>query len=91
MPSPSVSTPHSDLFARFVKLFDEDAAKRIPLAYYVDKPWKVIRNDSLDRFGTPLEKRFSRAEIQQMLVAAGMADIHFSEHEPYLARRRPEA
>ena len=79
------------LFARFVKLFDEDAAKRIPLAYYADKPWKVIRNDSLDRFGTPLEKRFSRAEIQQMLVAAGMAGIHFSEDEPYwhvVARKR---
>ena len=71
------------LLARFVRLFDEDAAKSIPLGYYVDKPWKVIRNDSLDRFGTPLEKRFSRAEIQQMLVAAGMADIHFSEREPY--------
>jgi SAM-dependent methyltransferase len=79
------------LLARFARLFSEAAAKRIPLSYYVDKPWKVIRNDSLDRFGTPLEKRFSRAEIREMLIGAGMADIQFSEQEPYwhVVARKP--
>ena len=34
--------------------------KKIPLSYYHNKSLTIIRNDSLDRFGTPLEKRFSK-------------------------------
>ena len=55
----------------------------MPLSYYVDKPWKVIRNDALDRFGTPLEQRFSRRQIEDMLIAAGLKDVRFSDHEPF--------
>lgn len=61
-----------------------------PLAYYRDKPFYVMRTDALDRFGTRLERRFTRMEIEQMLVAAGMDKIQFSERAPYwiaLARR----
>ena len=54
----------------------------IPLHYYMDKPWKVIRNDALDRLGTPIEHRFSRAEIEQMLREAGLARPRFGEHMP---------
>jgi len=57
--------------------------KKIPLSYYHDKGIQIIRNDSLDRFGTPLEQRFSRKEIEQMLKKAGLTDIVFSEGEPY--------
>lgn len=57
--------------------------KKMPLSYYSSKSFKVMRNDALDRFGTPLEKRFSRSEIQQMLVSLNMTDIIFSENEPY--------
>jgi hypothetical protein len=55
----------------------------VPLAYYVDKPWKIIRNDSLDRFGTPLERRFSREDIRGMLGRAGLTRIRFSDSQPY--------
>lgn len=58
-------------------------ASFIPLSWYADKSWKVIRNDSLDRFGTPLEKRFSRLEIEQMMKRCGLDEIIFSEKEPY--------
>lgn len=68
---------------RFVRLFSASTSKKVPLSYYADKPWKVIRNDSLDRFGTPLEKRYSKKEIEAMLKNAGMKNICFSEHEPY--------
>lgn len=57
--------------------------KKIPLAYYVDKSWNVIRNDALDRFGTPLEQRFSRMQIQEMMEKAGLRDVVFSENAPY--------
>ena len=58
-------------------------AQRVPLSYYADKPFKIIRNDALDRFGTPLEQRFSRAQIEEMMRDAGLGDIHFSENAPY--------
>jgi ubiquinone/menaquinone biosynthesis C-methylase UbiE len=58
-------------------------ATKIPLAWYADKSWKVIRNDSLDRFGTPLEKRFSKKEIEQMMFDCGLSNIKFSNIEPY--------
>jgi SAM-dependent methyltransferase len=57
--------------------------RNLPLAYYRDKSFYIMRNDSLDRFGTPLEQRFSRREIEQMLINAGLENVRFSEKEPY--------
>ncbi len=71
------------LLTKFVKLFGGTTWKKIPLSYYADQPWKVIRNDALDRFGTPLEKRFSKTEISTMLINSGLKNIRFSENEPY--------
>jgi len=58
--------------------------KKIPLSYYVDKSWRIIRNDSLDRFGTPLEQRFSKTQMEKMMTDSGLENIRFSENEPYL-------
>ena len=57
--------------------------KKLPLSYYVGKSSFVIRNDSLDRFGTPLEQRFSKIEIEQMMKACGLDEIQFSPNTPY--------
>jgi ubiquinone/menaquinone biosynthesis C-methylase UbiE len=54
-----------------------------PLAYYRDRSFYVMRTDALDRFGTRLEKRFTRGEIEAMLIAAKLERITFSEHAPY--------
>jgi SAM-dependent methyltransferase len=54
-----------------------------PLAYYRNRKYYVMRTDALDRFGTRLEKRFSRQEIKIMLKSAGFKDIHFSDTEPF--------
>ena len=56
---------------------------KLPLSYYVNKSWNVIRNDALDRFGTPLEKRFTKEEIKQMMHQAGLTDFVFSEKMPF--------
>lgn len=56
---------------------------RIPLQFYENQSWYVIRNDALDRFGTPLEQRFSRAQIADMMHQAGLTNIRFSEQAPY--------
>lgn len=73
------------LLAKIAKLIlpSSQLYKNIPLSYYEDKSLRIIRNDSLDRFGTPLEKRFSKMKIQNMLKNAGLNNIIFSESEPY--------
>ncbi|MGE0873764.1 MAG: class I SAM-dependent methyltransferase [Burkholderiales bacterium] len=55
----------------------------VPLSYYRDHSLYTMRTDSRDRFGTPLEKRFTRREVQRMMEDAGLVDIRFSEHPPY--------
>jgi SAM-dependent methyltransferase len=63
---------------RFVSL-----AKKLPLFFYVGKSFHVIRNDARDRFGTPLEQRFTKLEITEMMKASGLVDIVFSDNDPY--------
>ena len=38
-----------------------------------------MRTDSIDRFGTPLGRRFSRIEIENMLINVGLVNIRFSK------------
>lgn len=59
------------------------APVNFPLWYYRDKSFYVMRTDALDRFGTRLEKRFSKVQIQEMLEAAGFGEIRFSDTQPY--------
>jgi ubiquinone/menaquinone biosynthesis C-methylase UbiE len=54
-----------------------------PLSYYRSKTFYVMRTDALDRFGTRLEQRFSRAEIAAMMEAAGLTGIQFSPSTPH--------
>lgn len=54
-----------------------------PLSYYRNRDFYVMRNDALDRFGTALEKRFSRKEIQEMMWTAGLEEIRFGDKAPY--------
>ncbi len=54
------------------------AVDNFPLSQYRHNSFYVMRNDALDRFGTRLEKRFSKKEIQQMMERAGLTDITFS-------------
>jgi SAM-dependent methyltransferase len=55
----------------------------IPLSYYRNHSFYTMRTDSRDRFGTPLEQRFTRKAIAAMLDAAGLEDVRFSERAPY--------
>ncbi len=72
------------LLVRLLKLLGfNQLADKLPLSYYADKDFYMVRNDALDRFGTPLEHRFSKTEIQQMMENVGLSDIVFSEQMPY--------
>jgi ubiquinone/menaquinone biosynthesis C-methylase UbiE len=67
----------------FHKLGMEKMSIRLPLAAYRFQTWNIIRNDSLDRFGTPLEQRFSRKQLEEMMRHFGLTDIKFSEKIPF--------
>lgn len=55
----------------------------MPLAYYADRSLYTMRTDAYDRFGTRLEQRFTRVEIESMMRGAGLTDVTFSDGEPY--------
>jgi ubiquinone/menaquinone biosynthesis C-methylase UbiE len=54
-----------------------------PLAIYRRRSFYTMRTDALDRFGTSLEHRFTRNQIAQMMEAAGLERIEFSDGMPY--------
>ena len=79
--------------ARTAKLGDRLGMETdaFPLSAYKDSSFYTMRTDSLDRFGTRLEHRFSRAEIEKMMIEAGLEQVRFSESMPYwvaVGRRR---
>ncbi len=53
------------------------------LSSYRHNSFYTMRTDSRDRFGTPLEQRFTRSEILSMMRDAGLQDIQFSESVPF--------
>jgi SAM-dependent methyltransferase len=55
----------------------------IPLAYYRNHTFYTMRTDARDRFGTPLEQRFTRHQIKQMMESAGLRHIRFSDAAPF--------
>ena len=71
--------------ARFALLMEKIgiSVSNIPLSEYRAKSFYTMRTDALDRFGTRLEQRFTRVQIERMLEQAGLVDIIFSDIAPY--------
>ena len=85
----AVRSPLCDVFAaliywplaRTAKLLEAlgvDPAS-LPLSAYRNRSFYSMRTDTLDRFGTRIEKRFTREQIRRMMEAAGLQRIKFSE------------
>ncbi|WPD21313.1 MAG: class I SAM-dependent methyltransferase [Candidatus Electrothrix scaldis] len=55
----------------------------IPLSYYRHHSLYTMRTDARDRFGTPLEQRFTQQKISTMMQNAGLVDIQFSDNAPF--------
>ncbi len=55
----------------------------VPLSYYRNHSFYTMRTDSRDRFGTPLEKRFTKLQIEEMMKRSGLDKIHFSNNSPF--------
>jgi ubiquinone/menaquinone biosynthesis C-methylase UbiE len=71
--------------ARTAKILEKAGCNvgSFPLSAYRDKSMYTLRTDSRDRFGTRLEQRFTRAQIEQMMTAAGLSRISFRDGTPY--------
>jgi SAM-dependent methyltransferase len=54
-----------------------------PLSTYRNRSFYSMRTDALDRFGTRLEKRFTKLEIMKMLESAGLERVQFSTQAPF--------
>jgi SAM-dependent methyltransferase len=62
------------------KLLGQNALTRrllryIPLQTYVNYPFGVLVNDQFDRFSAPLERRFTKTEVEAMMRRAGLVDV----------------
>lgn len=67
--------------ARTAKILEKAGAnvKNFPLSQYRDHSYYTMQTDALDRFGTRLERRFTKDEIKTMMENCGLRDIKFSE------------
>lgn len=59
------------------------AVASIPLSYYRNHSFYTMRTDARDRFGTPLERRFTKRQIKEMMESAGLVNIRFSDTAPF--------
>lgn len=71
--------------ARFARLAEKvvGSVDALPLSWYRNLSFYAMRNDALDRFGTPLEQRFTKTQIHQMMEDAGLERVVFSPQQPY--------
>ena len=67
--------------ARLARVFEGRGVRvaNFPLAQYRNNSFYTMRTDALDRFGTRLERRFTKDEIRAMMEHAGLENIRFSE------------
>jgi ubiquinone/menaquinone biosynthesis C-methylase UbiE len=71
--------------AKTVEFFGmpEQLSERMPLGLYRNLSFYTMRTDALDRFGTRLERRFTKNEITTMMLDGGLVDIKFSDDAPF--------
>ena len=71
--------------AKIAKLAEKLGAdvENFPLTDFRNATFARMRSNSRDRLGTPLEQRFTKAEMEEMLNAAGVYEVKFREGFPY--------
>ena len=57
--------------------------QNLPISSYRFSSLYTMKTDALDRFGTKLEQRFTKDEINEMMLSAGLINIKFSDKIPY--------
>jgi ubiquinone/menaquinone biosynthesis C-methylase UbiE len=59
------------------------AVHSFPLSAYRDRSFYTMRTDALDRFGTRLERRFTRQQIVSMMEGAGLRNVKVGANAPF--------
>lgn len=66
-------------------------AEAMPLKAYADYPFGVLVNDQFDRLSAPIEHRYTKAEVQEMLLDAGLEDARVVANNGWVgSARRPD-
>jgi ubiquinone/menaquinone biosynthesis C-methylase UbiE/uncharacterized protein YbaR (Trm112 family) len=60
-------------------------AAAFPLKTYADYPFAVLLNDQFDRFSAPLERRYTRLEVESMLRKLGLEDVRVTPNHGWVA------
>ena len=60
-------------------------AEALPLKAYADYPFGVLVNDQFDRFSAPIERRFTRPEVEALLADAGLSDVNVRPNHGWVA------
>ncbi|MDP6867315.1 MAG: class I SAM-dependent methyltransferase [Acidimicrobiales bacterium] len=81
--------------ARFARGLDRVGIRSswVPLFQYRNRSFYVMRNDALDRFGTLLEKRYSRNEVIALMEGIGLEHVMVADGPPWwvaVGRRRTD-
>lgn len=58
-------------------------ADLLPLSFYRERSLRTMLNDSLDRFGTRVEHRYTRASMARLMSGAGLENVILSQLPPY--------
>lgn len=62
----------------------ERVARQVPLyEFYTGKSFRSLFNDSVDRFATRVEFRFTRERIREMFAKVGLLNAQFSNTTPF--------
>ena len=71
--------------ARFILIIEKIGynLRDFPLYFYRSSSFYVMRTDARDRFGTPLEKRFTKEQILKMMQQSGLEKIRFKNSLPF--------
>src|SRR2546423_4737042 len=64
--------------ARLLERMGRDVSA-FPLSFYRQRSFYTMRTDAIDRFGTALVQRFTARQLTEMMEAAGLERIQFSE------------
>jgi ubiquinone/menaquinone biosynthesis C-methylase UbiE len=63
----------------------------LPLQTYVNYPFAVLVNDQFDRFSAPLERRFTKSEVEVMMRRVGLVDVVVTPNYGWVADGRVPA
>lgn len=63
-------------------------AERLPLRQYSRYPFRTCVNDQFDRLSAPLERRYTRVEVEDFLKSAGLEEINVFPNFGWVASGR---